>query len=196
MIADQRARSWARQAITTQAEFALKLPEGKWASAPSFKSAMCVSTTAWSRCSDWDHCDRGGPVGGEGEVAPVGVELCLGLVGAARPRPPTRRSPRADRSGPHAEAPSARHDVRGGRAPGPSGHADLRDEETEPRSSCSPRTRTAPRESSLSAGQPRWDTPRWEPRGRWRPCRASPGAPDPTASTASRGRAECRRAGG
>ena len=48
----QRIRLWARVASTDQAALAVKVPDGQWAiPAPSFRSRMANSTTAWWRWS-------------------------------------------------------------------------------------------------------------------------------------------------
>jgi hypothetical protein len=52
MVAIQRSRLWARVAMTSQAALARKLPEGQWRSpAPSLRSRMASSQTAWRRWS-------------------------------------------------------------------------------------------------------------------------------------------------
>ena len=77
----QRWRLWARQAITVQAQLAAKLPEGKWASAWSLRSRIASSTSACWRCSRSTVVHVLCAVGDEGEVAPVGKELGLLLLG-------------------------------------------------------------------------------------------------------------------
>lgn len=44
-----RVRLWAIAAQTSQAAFAVNFPEGRWASALFFRSAMTCSMMAWSR---------------------------------------------------------------------------------------------------------------------------------------------------